>query len=256
MFFPIGDTQVSGGYKPIVSYAFILFNMVVFLLQISTEGNLVCEFSTIPFEIIQGNDYHTLISSMFMHGGWMHLIGNMLFLWVFADNIEAKIGSSYFLIFYIAGGLFASFAHIYASTIGYESGSIACAVCDAINPCAEEVHPNPAVIPSLGASGAISAVMGAYLVMFPKSQIRVLVLIFFRSFFMSAWVFLGLWFGQQLFSGFGSLGPINAASEGVAWWAHIGGFVFGLAAGLFFKKYYIGESIETPRTFNQNNDMV
>ncbi len=239
MFFPIGDTQVSGGSKPVFSYLFILFNVLVFLLQVTTEGSLVCEFSTIPLQILKGNDYHTLISSMFMHGGWMHLIGNMLFLWVFADNIEAKIGNFYFILFYIAGGLFATFAHIYASTLGYESGSIACAICNEVNPCGDNANIHPAVIPSLGASGAISAVMGAYLVMFPKSQIRVLVLIFFRSFQVPALIFLGLWFIQQLFSGFGSLGPVNAASAGVAWWAHIGGFMFGLAAGLFFKSYYI-----------------
>ena len=93
------------------------------------------------------------------------------------------------------------------------------------------------MIPSLGASGAIAAVMGAYLLMFPKSKIKVLVLIFFQSFYVPALVFLGLWFVQQFFSGLGSLGPANAASEGVAWWAHIGGFVFGLLGGLYLKKF-------------------
>lgn len=238
MFFPIGDTQVRGGCKPIFSYLFIAVNIVVFFLQITTEGNLVCDFSTIPIDIISGQNYVTLITSMFMHGGWMHLIGNMLFLWVFADNIEAKVGNFYFIIFYIAGGLFASFAHIYASTLGYDTGSISCFLCNTSNPCNESIQPHAAVIPSLGASGAISAVMGTYLIMFPKSKIKVLVLIFFRSFYMPAIIFLGIWFAQQLFSGFGSLGPANAASEGVAWWAHIGGFVFGLLAGFYFKKYF------------------
>jgi len=237
MFFPIGDTQVQGGHKPIVSYTFIVINILVFLLQVSTPGNLICQFSTIPIDIIKGDGYYTLLSSIFMHGSWMHLIGNMLFLWVFADNIEAKIGSMKFLIFYLLGGFFASFVHIYFSTIGTELSQISCLPCSISNPCGEGIPISSAVIPSLGASGAISAVMGAYLLMFPKSQIKVLVLIIFRSFYVPALVFLGLWFIQQLFSGFGSLGPTNAASEGVAWWAHIGGFVFGLGAGLYLKSF-------------------
>lgn len=237
MFFPIGDTQVQGGHKPIVSYTFIAINVIVFLIQISVPGNLICQFSAIPFDILKGEGYFTLLSSIFMHGGWMHLIGNMLFLWVFADNIEAKIGSLQFTIFYLAGGLFASFAHIYFSTSGVELSQITCMPCSQTNPCADGVNISNAVIPSLGASGAISAVLGAYLLMFPKSQIKVLVLLFFRSFYVPALVFLGLWFIQQLFSGLGSLGPSNAASEGVAWWAHIGGFVFGLVAGVYLKKF-------------------
>ena len=166
----------------------------------------------------------------------MHLIGNMLFLWVFADNIEAKIGSVKFLIFYLLGGLVASFVHIYFSTVPSEISQIACLPCSLSNPCADGVHISSAVIPSLGASGAISAVMGAYLLMFPKSQIKVLVLILFRSFYVPALVFLVLWFIQQLFSGLGSIGPANAAGEGVAWWAHIGGFTFGILGGLYLKK--------------------
>lgn len=236
MFFPIGDTQVKGGHKPLVSYTFILLNILVFLKQVTTPGNLICEFSTIPFDIIKGDGYYTLISGIFMHGSWMHLIGNMLFLWVFADNIEAKIGSFKFLIFYLAGGLFASFTHIFFSIDSSALSQITCFPCSLTNPCTDDSNVSAAVIPSLGASGAISAVMGAYLLMYPKSQIKVLVLIFFRSFYVPALVFLGLWFIQQIFSGVGSLLP-NASSQGVAWWAHIGGFVFGLVAGAFLKSY-------------------
>jgi membrane associated rhomboid family serine protease len=245
MFLPIGDTQVTRGYKPIFSYLFILLNILVFLLQLSTEGRLVCEFSTIPIDIIQGENYYTILSSMFMHGGWMHLIGNMLFLWIFADNIEAKIGSFYFVIFYLLGGAVSSFAHIYASTIGYEAGAISCFVCNTTQLCDENIVPNAAVIPSLGASGAISAVLGAYLVMFPKSKIKVFffMVVFFRSFYIPAFIFLGLWFAQQLFSGLGSFNAVSTASDGVAWWAHIGGFVFGLIMGFFLKKgFYDGVS--------------
>lgn len=236
MFFPIGDTQVQGGYKPIVSYSFIVINIIVFLYQVSTPGNLICEYAAIPSDILNGDSYHTLFSSIFMHGSWMHLIGNMLFLWVFADNIEAKIGSFKFLMFYLAGGLFASFAHIYFSLDAYDATQISCMPCSLTYPCGDDALVSSAVIPSLGASGAISAVMGAYLLMFPKSQIKVLVLILFRSFYVPALVFLGLWFVQQLFSGVGSLMP-NASSEGVAWWAHIGGFVFGLVSGIYLKSY-------------------
>ena len=233
MFFPIGDTQVTGGYMPYVSYSFIAINVIIFIIQFMTPGNLVCEFAAIPKSILGGEKMYTLISSIFLHGSWMHLIGNMLFLWVFADNIEAKVGNIPFLIFYIAGGIFASAAHIYFSARGANLELITCELCNVPLPCNENQSPHASIIPTLGASGSISAVMGAYLLMFPKSQIKVLILLFFRSFHVPAILFLILWFGQQLFSGIGSLGPANSASEGVAWWAHIGGFIFGLGGALF-----------------------
>ncbi len=215
MIFPIGDTQVKGGYFPYICYAFLGLNVLVFLyewqLQLQSEaefGAFLTTYGTIPQEILRGEDYGTLLSSMFLHGGWMHLIGNMLFLWVFADNIEATIGNIPFTLFYLGGGLAASAAHI--------------------------VFNMDSAIPTVGASGAISAVLGAYLVMFPRSQIKVLVIVFFRSFNMAAIFFLGLWIVQQLISGFGSLGAAGESS-GVAWWAHIGGFAFGVIAGFFFK---------------------
>ncbi len=215
MFFPVGDTQVKGGYKPYVSYTFIALNVAIFLLEVSLGvedcANFLTTYGTIPSEIVAGDDWFTLMTSMFLHGGWMHLIGNMLFLWVFADNIEATIGSVPFLIFYILGGLAASGAHIF-----FNLGS---------------------TIPSVGASGAIAAVMGAYLVMFPKSKVKVLVLILFRNFEIPAIVFLGLWFGQQLLSGVGEISIKTADTAGIAWWAHIGGFVFGLIAGWWMRDY-------------------
>ena len=112
MIFPIGDTNVKGGYKPFFSYSLIVINVLIFLVQLSTAGNLVCEFATIPQEVSEGRRLFTLFTSMFLHGGWMHLIGNMMFLWIFADNIEAIIGNRNFIIFYILGGLFSSVAHI------------------------------------------------------------------------------------------------------------------------------------------------
>ena len=215
MIFPIGDTQVKGGAFPFICYGLLIVNVLVFLyewgLMSSSEEQInqfIITYGAIPQEIMHGQDLSTLVTSMFLHGGWMHLIGNMLFLWVFADNIEATIGNFAFIIFYLIGGLAASAAHI------------------AFN--------MDSTIPTVGASGAISAVMGAYMVMFPKSRIKVLVVIFFRSFYMSAVIFLGLWIVQQLIAGVGSLSSA-AESSGVAWWAHIGGFVFGVLAGLFFK---------------------
>jgi membrane associated rhomboid family serine protease len=242
MFFPIGDTQVTGGYKPIVSYSFIAINVVVFLLQIFSPGNLICEFAAVPKHILQGENVHTLVSSLFLHGSWMHLVGNMLFLWVFADNIEAKVGNVTFFIFYIAGGIFATAAHIYFSARGVNLEMITCELCHTTTPCNGEIKPHESIIPTLGASGSISAVMGAYLLMFPSSKVKVLILLFFRSFYVPAVLFLLLWFGQQLISGIGSLDMTTSGSEGVAWWAHIGGFVFGLGAGLYFLPFVRAEN--------------
>ena len=203
MIFPIGDTQVKGGSFPYFSYGFIGVNILIFLAQY-TSGNLLIQHATVPAEILNGEDYYTLFSSMFMHGSIMHLVGNMVFLWVFADNIEATVGNFNFLVFYLLGGLAASAAHIYFNA--------------------------SSTIPSLGASGAISAVLGAYLVMFPKSKIKTLVLYFFLQ--IPAFIFLGIWIIQQLYSGIGAISPGGEAG-GVAWWAHIGGFVFGVIAGFF-----------------------
>lgn len=233
MIFPVGDDQVQGGAKPIFSYAFLGINIIIFLLQMSVEGNLICEFGAIPNEIVSGQDYLTLFTSMFMHGGWMHLIGNMLFLWVFADNIEATVGNLPFALFYLLGGLAAHAAHIYFSATGHPEVIDCCSICSSVVPCQDPNGLCPGSIPTVGASGAISAVLGAYLVMFPKSRVKILVLYFFRTFQVPALLFLGFWIAQQLFSGFASLGPEAAASGGVAWWAHIGGFVFGVVAGFF-----------------------
>lgn len=215
MIFPIGDTQVKGGTFPYVCYAFLGLNILVFLYEWQLQMQSAAQFNTflitygtVPVEIIRGEDLGTLITSMFLHGGWMHLIGNMLFLWVFADNIEAVIGSIAFTLFYLGGGLAASAAHILFNMTS--------------------------TIPAVGASGAISAVLGAYLVMFPHSRIKVMVVFFFRSFNMAAIFFLGLWIIQQFIAGVGSLAG-TADSSGVAWWAHIGGFIFGVIAGFFFR---------------------
>ncbi len=234
MIFPIGDTNVKGGYKPLFSYGLIAINIVIFLFQVMTPGNLVCEFATIPGDVMDGNNLFTLFTSMFLHGGWMHLIGNMMFLWIFADNIEAIVGNKRFIIFYLLGGLFSAGVHIFFEL--YTGGSVTdncCMPCTQGMDCANIAQMCTGYIPSLGASGAISAVMGAYLVMFPKSKIKML--FFVMTFEISAIYFLGLWFAEQLISGVGSIGMFAGTSGGVAWWAHIGGFVFGLAFGYLCK---------------------
>ncbi|MBK8702769.1 MAG: rhomboid family intramembrane serine protease [Saprospiraceae bacterium] len=211
MIFPIGDDQVKGGHYPLFSYSLIALNVAIFLFQVNMPPSalqaFVYDYGAIPYETVRGQDLPTLLTSMFLHGGWMHLIGNMLFLWVFADNIESSIGSFRFLAFYLLGGLMAHAAHIY---FNWNSQ-----------------------IPTVGASGAISAVMGAYLVMFPVSRIKVL--FFFFTFRVPALLFLGFWIWQQWLSGTATLDVSTAEGSGVAWWAHIGGFAFGLAAGLYYR---------------------
>jgi membrane associated rhomboid family serine protease len=214
MFFPIGDVNVKRGYKPIFSYVLIALNVLVYVYMLTLSGYnqavFVHEYGSIPAEITAGQDYHTLLTSMFLHGGHMHLIGNMLFLWVFADNIEASVGYVKFLIFYLAGGVFAALAHCFLAP-----GSF---------------------IPCVGASGAISACLGAYIVMFPHSKIRIFVLFLFSAFEVSALYFLGFWILQQFVAGVGSFANTADTGGGVAYWAHIGGFVFGVAAGFYFKR--------------------
>ncbi|MEZ4987680.1 MAG: rhomboid family intramembrane serine protease [Saprospiraceae bacterium] len=214
MIFPIGDDQVKGGYYPFFSYGFILLNVMVFVYQanlgIPGFEVFVNTYGNTPAQTLQGQHLSTLLTSLFVHGSWMHLIGNMLFLWIFADNIEATIGNFRFLFFYLAGGLAAHAGHI-----GFNLYSD---------------------IPTVGASGAISAVMGAYLVMFPTSRIKMLVLVFLVR--IPAFIFLVFWIVQQVSLGHESLSQMDASGGGVAWWAHVGGFVFGVLAGLYYRTNY------------------
>ena len=221
MFFPIGDDQVKGGHYPTLSYTFIALNIAVFLYQLQFPDALVGEFGSVPAATVRGENLLTLFTSMFLHGGWAHLIGNMVFLWVFADNIEATIGSTRFLLFYLAGGLAAHAAHIYFNWYS--------------------------TVPTIGASGAIAAVMGAYLVMFPTSRIKVW--FFFLIFRMPAIFFLGFWIAMQWISGTASLEVNTAQSGGTAWWAHIGGFAFGVLAGFYFRFQYPSPKEEKPHEY-------
>ncbi len=219
MVFPIGDDNIERGCKPIFSYLFLGLNVAIFLFQSTLpeglQAGFVTDYGAIPAEISQGVDLQTLVTSMFLHGGWAHLLGNMLYLWIFADNIEATIGHFKFSIFYLLGGLAAGLAQVL-------------------------VYPQ-SMVPCVGASGAIAAVMGAYIVMFPQSKVKMLFLLFFTVFYIPAWIFLGFWFAQQAMSGLNLMGLNGEDAGGVAWWAHIGGFVFGLSAGFLFKKGYISK---------------
>lgn len=213
--FPIGDDEVHGSGPALSTWGLLIANVMVFLYEVSlSTGALerfITQYGVIPREIVAGVDLETLVTSMFLHGGWLHLIGNMLFLWVFSNNIEAVLGKGGHLAFYGAGGLAASLAHIWS-----DPGSN---------------------IPSVGASGAIAAILGAYIILFPQSRVRLLV---FTGAYVgvtraSALAFLGLWAVMQLFSGIASLGVPTAQTGGVAWFAHIGGFAFGLLVGWILK---------------------
>ena len=225
MFIPIGDDNIKGGHYPLFSYSLIVLNVLVFVYEASLAPEALEQFifnyGAIPAEIEKGQYLYTLFTSMFLHGGIMHLVGNMLFLWIFADNIEATIGNFRFLIFYLLGGLAAHAAHLY------------------FNPGSE--------IPTVGASGAISAVMGAYLVMFPRSQIKVLLLFFFIR--ISAFIFLGLWIAQQVMAGTAELQVPTAQTAGVAYWAHIGGFAFGVLMGFYYRNRYKRPRVYEPGDF-------
>lgn len=217
---PIADTKIDRARTPFLTYLFILINVAAFIYEISmSQAELqafLTEFGVVPARILEGRELYSLVTSMFLHGGWMHLIGNMLFLWVFGDNIEHKYGHLGFLAFYFAGGLAATGAHI-----------------------AFNLDSN---IPSIGASGAVSAILGAYLVMYPKSKINMLIFLgfFITTIRINAFIFLGYWIVVQSISGVADIAYNTAQTSGVAYWAHIGGFVFGLVIGfiglLFLRK--------------------
>lgn len=206
--FPLGDENHGARGAPIVTIALVVLNVLVFLyettLPVEELQRFIFEFGVIPAEIERGQDYFTLLTSMFVHGGFGHVFGNMLFLWIFGDNIEQRFGPVIYLLFYLGCGLAASYAHIATN-----SGSI---------------------VPSVGASGAISGVMGAYVLLYPRNPVRVLVW-FWGIFYVPAYLFLGVWFLMQLINGLVELQVATAQTSGVAFWAHIGGFVGGLAAG-------------------------
>jgi membrane associated rhomboid family serine protease len=214
---PIGDENDHAGIA-YVTITFIVLNVLAFLVEINRPEQAVQAFifawGVVPREFTLGVDlppeipypfWATLLTSMFLHGGWGHLGGNMLFLWIFGDNIEHRLGHLRFVVFYLACGLTASFAHIF-----FNSGS---------------------VIPAVGASGAISGVLGGYLLMFPRN--RVYVLTWGGVMAVPAVFMLGLWILTQFINGVGSI-AVTEATGGVAYMAHIGGFIAGLVLAPLF----------------------
>ena len=216
---PIGDDNTGHRLTPFVNYLLIAVNALVFIFLQGSGGNeqFTYAFSTVPAEIIEGKDiasgplqptpipvYGTLITSMFMHGGWAHLLGNMLYLWIFGDNLENRLGHSRYLGFYLLCGIIASLSHVFATSA---------------------MSPQNLLIPSLGASGAISGVLGGYMLLFPKQQVRVLLGRGIVA--VPAFVALGIWILFQVISGMGMLGG-EQQGGGVAYAAHIGGFIAGL----------------------------
>jgi len=244
MIFPISDDNTDRTTAPIVNYILIAINILVFvfLQQLGANDRFTYAFSTVPEEIVTGRDirtpdrvvehpvtgqevlvpglqptpvsvYLTLITSMFMHGGIAHIFGNMLFLWIFGDNLEHTLGHVRYAIFYLVCGIIASLAHVFTTAMF-------------------ATDPGSLLIPSLGASGAISGVLGGYIVLHPKRRVTVILLRFLTD--VPAYVAIGIWFAFQLVSGL-----MSGSQGGVAYAAHIGGFIAGL---VLVKLFAIGRN--------------
>lgn len=249
MVFPLYDDNSDRTTTPIVNYVLIAINILVFvfLQQLGNNDKFTYAFSTVPQEIISGRDvrtpdrvvehpvtgqeleitglqptpgsvYLTLLFSMFMHGGLAHIGGNMLFLWIFGDNVEDRMGHLRYLVFYLGTGVLASLAHVF--TTAYFA-----------------TDPGSLLIPSLGASGAISGVLGGYILLYPTRRVTVILFRFLTQ--VPAYVAIGIWFAFQLISGLGILGG-GSQTGGVAYAAHVGGFVAGLA---LVKVFTIGRTV-------------
>ena len=248
MVFPLYDDNSDRTITPIVNYVLIAINILVFvfLQQLGTNDRFTYAYSTVPEEIISGRDvttrprvvenpvtdqelrllglqptpgsvYLTLLISMFMHGGIAHIAGNMLFLWIFGDNVEDRMGHIRYLIFYLVCGVLASLAHVVTTAMF-------------------ATEPASLLIPSLGASGAISGVLGGYILLYPRRRVTVILFRFLTE--VPAYVAIGIWFVFQLISGLGMLGG-GSQQGGVAYAAHVGGFVAGI---VLVKVFTIGRT--------------
>jgi len=204
---PIGDDNSARRTVPLVTYALIALNVLFFFVELGGGNAFIEKWAFVPSRFLANpfGDFLTLFTSMFMHGGWVHLGSNMLYLWIFGDNVEDRFGHIKFTIFYLLCGLAATFAQL-AFSIG-------------------------SIVPNLGASGAIAGVLGAYILMFPKGKVSVLM---GRGVIpMPALVVIGLWIVLQFFSGIGSIAN-TADTGGVAYMAHIGGFIAGFVLAFLF----------------------
>jgi membrane associated rhomboid family serine protease len=199
---PLRDTQPSYS-APVVTVGLIVLNILVFLYELSLDdfsrNELMMSFGVVPARL----QMDAFITSMFLHGGWMHLIGNMWFLWIYGDNVEDVLGSGRYLLFYLLCGIAAALVHVF-----FNAGSR---------------------LPTVGASGAIAGVMGAYLAKFPHSKVLTLIpiFVFFTTVEIPAVFILAYWLLLQVFSGVGEVAQSQLSKGGVAWWAHIGGFAAG-----------------------------
>ena len=209
--FPLGDDNTSRRTVPVVTYILIVLNVLFFFVELSGGEAFIRQWAFIPrrFSSDPTHDVLTVFTAMFMHGGWMHLFGNMLYLWIFGDNVEDAFGPMKFLVFYLLCGIAATFAQFYFMPSSN--------------------------IPNVGASGAISGVLGAYILMFPGSRVNVLV--YNQVVAMPAMIVLGLWIVLQLLSGVGSVAATGQTAEtgGVAYMAHVGGFLTGLLLTFLFR---------------------
>lgn len=205
---PIGDDNTTRKSFPAVTYGLILLNVLIFLLELSSGEKFILEWAFVPsrFSADPGANIPTLFTSMFMHSGWTHLIGNMIYLWIFGDNVEDSFGKVPFLIFYLVCGLMATFAQF-----SFNSSS---------------------TLPNVGASGAIAGVLGAYIYLFPDGKVNVLIGQGITQ--LSALAVIGFWFLLQFFSSFATAST-SAEVGGVAYFAHIGGFIAGLVIAVIFQ---------------------
>ena len=221
---PLRDSNPSGTV-PVVTIILIILNTIIWLYEVALGeqvSRFVMENGLIPLRFMMSykleggllaNADFPLFSSMFMHGGWLHVVGNMWFLWIFGDNVEDRLGHIKYLAFYLLCGIGASLAHVMFNTTSQ--------------------------IPTVGASGAISGVLGAYLICYPHARVHTLIIIFYFIRFLEvpAFVFLIIWFIFQLISGTAQLGAAGDTA-GVAYWSHMGGFVIGIALIWIFGKRY------------------
>lgn len=205
---PLTDVSRRPTTFPGVSLLIILINVVVFLFELALGEPFVQKWAVVPAHITAGKDYITIITAMFMHASWSHIIGNMVFFWAFAPEIEDAMGHFKFAVFYLVGGIVA-----FGAQIAFDPHS---------------------TVPNLGASGAIAAVMGGFLVTYPRDEIRsiLVIFVFAQITYISSALLIGAWFVMQLFS----IGQIaTAQSGGVAYLAHVGGFIFGAVTARLFE---------------------
>ncbi len=208
---PLSDESRRPRRAPVVTTTVIILNVAVFVLELMGGDEFVKQWSVVPADIVAGRHWITILTALFMHGGFVHILGNMVFLWAFGPELEDGMGRLRYLIFYLLSGLAASLAQI-------------------------AVMPG-STVPNLGASGAIAGVMGAFMIIYPHDRIRTVVLFgwYCRITLVPAALLIALWFVIQLFSGVGAVADVQTG--GVAYMAHVGGFIFGAATGRLFEGF-------------------